>query len=177
MGNCPETCSGKCPDPQTCCSKRSLKLTKTVINLIWAFTFLLSPGIGGLILFPLGWVDRNILVFLINHIVVSISVLLTLVLAANEKFHPAEEKYKDDKEKLDFLDKKQKKVLVRWKYVDETAMAFARTFLWYNSMVYGLFCLVHLHDWDRKASAHGLLLLGTLASFPYVRVVEFPNNF
>lgn len=121
---------------------------------------ILAPGLATIVLALLGdektsWVDKESLLFGVNHLIVSICIVATLI---------------TDIEGLDSCR------CGKWKSVDRTAMTFSRTFLWFSSLIYGSFSLVHLRDWDRKAAVHGILAVGTAASCAFVRARDLQGK-
>lgn len=133
--------------------KRVCGKVDRVTSLGLGGVLILAPGCAVVTLWILGegetaWVDKQSLLFGINHLCVSVCVVATLITD------------------IDGADACR---CGKWKGVDQTAMAFSRTFLWFMSLVYGVFCLVHLHDWGRKAAVHGILAVATAASCAFVR--------
>lgn len=146
-----ETCARQKVPCQRVCGK-----VDRITSLGLGGLLILAPGISVITLWVLGegktaWVDPQSLLFGINHLVVSVCIVGTLITD---------------------IDGADACKCGKWKGVDKAAMAFSRTFLWFMSLVYGIFCLVHLHDWDRKAAVHGILAVSTAASCAFVRAKD-----
>ena len=165
---CERKCKRECLRGQrrakeVCASERCTRVCAKVdriASLGVGSLLILGPGISIITLWLLGegdpsWIDPKSLLFGINHLLVSVCVTATLITD------------------IDGADACR---CGKWRGIDETAMAFSRTFLWFMAMVYGSFSLIHLSDWGRKAFVHGLLATSTAASCAFVRARDLKGK-